>query len=210
MAENRILHPKILPLPLDLARDNAPFDIEGDFIGVFDATDAVASVDVRIQDPGENAFTFKRGRSATFGVHYTRLYITNAVQAGKILFLMVGGPETFKFEDVGAISVNSITDPIFVNCLKAPQTKNSQVSVGAASTLLRTVPANTIELIRVCNRGLADMFIAFGVAAVASTSKLATDDVEFYFVSGGAGGLSINAISPSGAQNCEVLAVPIK
>jgi hypothetical protein len=163
------------------------------------------------------AFTLKRGRKTHTGIHFTRLFISNIAQAGKIVYLIIGGPEDFDFDDVGAISVNSITDPIFANVIKGPQTQNNGVTVGVASTLLRAVPANTIEMIRLNLIGQSSavgvtgaVYIGIGAAAVIDTYAIYGDIVEEFLVSGGAAGLSIFGISPSGDQIVKVLAVPIK
>lgn len=210
MAEQRVLHPQIIPLSLDNARFDENFDVEGDFIGVFDGTDSVASVDIKVESRNAQAFTFKRGRKQKTGIHFSRVFVSNVAQAGKILYLIVGGPESFDFDDVGAVNVQSITDPIFSNVLKGAQTQNNQVAVGAVSTLLRTVPANTIEYIELEAFTGVDAFIAFGAAALLTNVRLAIGQIKSYVVSGGAAGLAINSISTGGGAVVTVLAVPIK
>jgi hypothetical protein len=205
-----IIYPRVFPIDLSVARDGVQMDISGDYVGVFDATDAVAQLNVAFEIRANPGIIFRKGRRARLSVSFTRLFLTNAAQAGKTLDLIIGGPESFDFEDVGAISVQSITDPIFTNVLKGVETFNGQVSVGASSTALRVVPANTIEYIELENVSGLDAFISFGITAVITDLRLAVGQVKSYVVAGGAAGFAVRAISTGTGAVISVLAVPVK
>jgi hypothetical protein len=204
------IFPHVIVLDLSQARDAARYSVEGDFVGCLDATDAVANCDVYLDRPGVNALRIVRNRRIKTGIHFRSIFVSNAAQAGKTLTLVVGGPEGFDFEGGGEFSVSSIADPIFTNVLKGAQTQNNQVSVGVTSTLLRAVPANTIEWVELENLGNADVFVAVGATAATAMMRIKPGETKVWPVSGGAAGLNINGIVASGSVTVSVLAVPIK
>ncbi len=96
---NEIAEPVKITLPLDNALNEKQFDIEGNFIGVIDATDANVAISVKFNKWDSEAIVFTRGLS--FIRPFGKLFFTSTAQAGKSISLLISAyaPELFQIID---------------------------------------------------------------------------------------------------------------
>ena len=107
------------------------------------------------------------------------------------------------------VTVDDITTPIETNIVSAGETAIASIAVGVASTLLRTVPANTVERVLVHNNGANTIFLGWGAAAVLTGFPLLIGERVELVLSGGGAGLSLNGIVAAATENARVWALPI-
>lgn len=77
-------------IDLSVARVNEVLNIPGNAVVGFDATDNLANLDLRFDAPTGDPFSLQHGRALRSDKGFTRIYLTNAAQAGKSLTMLVG------------------------------------------------------------------------------------------------------------------------
>lgn len=234
VGESEVFTPQNLELDLSIARNNVLLSVSGNSIVAFSATDFVANVDVGVQDQVGSPLTFTQGVKAGFSKSFNRLFLSNLAQPGKILILKVGGSNLLLLStqanstDVtgsavsitnsptiaaitAAVGIGDIVDTIETDPIIGAELAGVIVSVDGTSNVLRTVPPGTIEHVFVFNIGANPVFIRLGVAATVSGFIVPAATGFDLKISGGAGGLSLNAIfAAAGPENVHVWALQIK
>ncbi|MBI5970576.1 MAG: hypothetical protein HY884_05425 [Deltaproteobacteria bacterium] len=129
---------KIITLDLSTARSDYAQSIAGNYFIVLEATDINANVQVRFNESYCDAATLKKRQG--FKIPFYRVFITNAVQAGKTLTIAYGVNESpLEFIDQSAaIDVTSIAH-LESN---APALYNVSCAV-AGTEYSQALPANT-------------------------------------------------------------------
>ena len=203
------IHPTVIVLDLSQAREDVQFGVTGNLLYAIDANDDESTFDVKFDDPNRQAIPILKGTRFRFSpkTPFRKLYISNAVQAGKTLTFLVAGPDTFDIDIRQLLAIQTVIEPVKSNVIVGTETQNNEVSVSpTVSTLLRSVPANKIELIRLFGRGAFNYFVAFGATAVITNYQIPAGE-ERQFVAKGP--LDINSRADGTGTEVRVLAVPL-
>ena len=219
-----VLEAQLELIDLSVARNNQLLNISGNAVVGFDATDNAANVDLRFNNPTGDPFNLRHGRALRSDVGFSRIFLTNAAQAGKTLTLLVGDKPILALTpnvlDISGSSVTlsggtltDIVNPVVVGTAIEDHVMSSRPTISAASVAtIATVSAGDIWQFHLQAFASSMLRVGIGVADPDAFSFLLVADREYVFrIDGGSAGRALKVFNvDSTGRFVHVLAYRIK
>jgi len=219
-----VLEAQLELIDLSVARNNQLLNIPGNAVVGFDATDNAANVDLRFNNPTGDPFNLRHGRALRSDVGFSRIFLTNAVQAGKTLTLLVGDKPILALTpnvlDISGsavtISKGTLTDivnPVVVGAAIADHEISSRRTIAASSVAtLLTVSAGEAWQVHLQPVGGNSFRVGVGTVDPDVFGYLLRADIDFRLrVAGGGAGRDVKVFNDSiSLANIHVFAYRIK